>query len=103
MRLSIPARLPSPPLLLRGRPKGLPLSGKEPNTLSDSVARMLAAPANILHEVGEHCCDQEDECKPIQAGAKHSCLAGLPLSSADHVRTHHPSSSPTNSTQPTTN
>ena len=52
MRLSIPARLPSPPLLLRGRLKGLPLSGKEPNTLSDSVARMLAAPANILHEVG---------------------------------------------------
>ena len=68
MRLSIPARLPSPPLLLRGRPKGLPLSGKEPNTLSDSVARMLAAPANILREgldAFQHCCDQDDICSSI--------------------------------------
>lgn len=48
MRLSMPARLPSSPVRLPNRPKGLLLSGKEPKTLSDSVARMLAAPANIL-------------------------------------------------------
>jgi hypothetical protein len=86
MRLSIPARLPSPPLLLRGRPKGLPLSGKEPNTLSDSVARMLAAPANILHEVGMlSSIAVIKTTHAVRPGAEHSCLSYPPFLLPFHI------------------